>query len=578
MKILGINSFFEHPAVALSIDGQLVFALEDERITRIKHGKSYTPYKTYLPIDSIYAALKFADLKLSDIDEIAYSYDRWKHLASLWGCFTGHRLSSFHEEMTAFRAVSNVQRALASGYEIPRRYRDRITPSDFKKIKFRAWDHHLSHAASAFFCSGFDKSLVFVADGSGENACTSVYVGEGKDLKKIRQISLPHSLGFFYSFITEHLGFEPFSDEYKVMGLAAYGEDSFARQMAEILPISEDGGYRLDRAKLSNLAPLLGPARKASDPMTQQHKDIAKSTQIRLEQAVEALVLAAIKETGISKICVAGGTFLNILVNARLAALPQVSEMFVQPAAHDAGTAIGAVALSNIHHGGAAQLSYPSMFLGTEPSDAEIEKYLKVSNVSYTVLQDAPAEIADLLHKENIIALYRSRMEFGPRALGNRSLLASPISEKTRTKLNELKVREQFRPLAPLVMSEKFDDYFIGEKNRYMMFTVNVKDDVKAKIPAVTHADGTARAQVIYKEHDPYLYELLAQFEKLQGLPILINTSLNVRGKPIDESPYDAMASFYTSGVDYLVMGKYLIEHPSKMVAAEKTPAKKNAA
>jgi carbamoyltransferase len=564
MKILGINSFFEHPAVALLVDGELVFAIEDERLTRIKHGKSYTPYKTYLPVDSIHAALKFADLKLGDIDEIAYSYDRWRHLASLWGCFTGHRLSTFREEMAAFRSVSNIKVSLSSGYEIPRRYRDRLDPAYFSQIPLRAWDHHRSHAASAFFCSGFEQALIFVADGSGENACTSVYVGEGRTLKKIRQISLADSLGFFYSFITEHLGFEPFSDEYKVMGLAAYGNDAYAAEMREILPILPDGGYRVDRKRLRNLAPLIGPARLQGEPLTQQHKDIAKSAQARLEQAVEAIVLAAIRQTRINRICVAGGTFLNILVNARLAALPAVSDMFVQPAAHDAGTAIGAVALSNIHHGGAAQLSYSSMFLGTEPTADEIERYLKVSGVAYSILGDAPTEIAELLDRENIVALYRGRMEFGPRALGNRSLLASPVSEKTRVKLNDLKVREQFRPLAPLVMAERFDDYFRGEKNRYMMFTVEVKDEVKASIPAVTHADGTARAQVVYKEHDPFLHELLAQFERRQGLPILINTSLNVRGKPIDESPYDAMASFYTSGVDYLVMGRYLIEHPSK--------------
>lgn len=564
MNVLGINSFFEHPAVALATDGKLAFALEDERLTRVKHGKGYTPYKTYLPIDSIYSALRFADLKLADIDEIAYSYDRWKHLASLWGCFTGHRLSSFHEEIAAFRSVSNLQAAGAGGFEIPRRYRDRIDPNDFRKVAFRAWDHHLSHAASAFFCSGYDKALVLVADGSGENACTSVYVGTGKHLKKIRQISLPHSLGFFYSFITEHLGFEPFSDEYKVMGLAAYGEDRYAAQMGAILSIHSDGGYRIDRSRLHALSREIGPARHHGEPLTQQHKDIAKSAQLRLEQAVEALTLAALHETGLNKICAAGGTFLNILVNSRLAALPQVSDMFVQPAAHDAGTAIGAAALSNIRRGGQPQLTYSSMFLGTEASDAEVERHLKVSNVAYRVMTDAPAQIAELLHRENIVALYRSRMEFGPRALGNRSLLASPVSARTRAKLNDLKVREQFRPLAPLILSERFDEFFEGPKNRYMMFTVNVRDDVKARIPAVTHADGTARAQVIYREDDPFLHDLLVQFERREGVPILINTSLNVRGKPIDESPFDAMASFFTSGIDYLVMGKYLVEHPAR--------------
>lgn len=564
MKILGINSYFEHPAVALIIDDKLVFAIEDERLTRIKHGKSYTPYKTYLPIDSIYAALKSQNLKLSDIDEIAYSYDKWEHLRSIWGCFTGERLSSWKEELQAFVSAANVKASLSSGYEIPRRYRDRINPDDFKKIKIQEWNHHISHAASAFFCSGFDKALVFVIDGSGEKACSSVYIGEGKNLKRIKQISLPHSLGFFYSFLTEHLGFEPFSDEYKVMGLAAYGNDNYSSQMQELVLAQPNGGYKIDIHKLKNLLQLLGPKRKHSDPLEQSHKDIAKSAQICLEQTIENFVLQNIQETEIRDICLAGGTFLNILVNARLAGLKEINKVFVQPAAHDAGTAIGAAALSSIAHGGRHQIEYPSMFLGTQYTDEEVEKYLKQSNVEYTILGDAPSEIAQLLSDENIVALYRGSMEFGPRALGNRSLLASPKSERTRFKLNELKVREQFRPLAPLVPSEFFDEYFEGEANRYMMFTVKVKKEKRDRIPAVTHADGTARAQVIYQKHDPYLHKLLMKFNELQGMPIVINTSLNVRGKPIDESPYDAMASFYTSGIDYLVMNKFLIKHPSR--------------
>lgn len=351
MNILGINSYFEHPSVALISNGELVFAMEDERFTRIKHGKSYTPYKTSFPIDSIYAALNFHGITLADIKEIAYSYNKWIHLKSLWGCFTGHRMSSINEEIAAFRSVSNLKNAMCGGYEIPRSYRHIMNPKDFYHINIHEWNHHISHAASAFFCSGFDEALVFVIDGSGERACSSVYLGKGKYLKKIREISLPHSLGFFYSAITEHLGFEPFSDEYKVMGLAAYGENRYKDKLKSVINLSEDGGYKINIRLLKNLTLVLGPKRSYGAPIEQMHKDIAKSAQLCLEEAIEEFVKHAIKQTKINNICVAGGTFLNILVNARLAALKDVKSIFVQPAAHDAGTAIGSAALSAIKYG-----------------------------------------------------------------------------------------------------------------------------------------------------------------------------------------------------------------------------------
>ncbi len=567
MIILGINYYFEHPAVAIIKDGELIFAMEDERLTRIKHGKSYTPYKTYLPIDAIYSALKSCNLKSSDIDEIALSYNKWNHLKSLIGCFTGERLSSLQEELQAFNTACNFLPALKNGYEIPRRYRDLMEPSDFSTIKIKEWDHHISHAASAFYFSEAKEALVFVIDGSGERACSSVYLGREKNLKKLRQINLPHSLGFFYSFITEHLGFEPFSDEYKVMGLAAYGENKFQDEMKQLLQINEDGSYEVNIKLLKSLTTILGEKRKKEEPLQQIHKDIAKSTQVRLEEAVINLIKSAIKTTKVSDVCLAGGTFLNILVNSQIAKLPEVNSVFVQPASHDAGTAIGSAALSyysNNNHDAVDKIKYDGMLLGTEYTNDEIKKYLEQSGVDFEVMLNPAQRIAELLNKENIVAHYRGRMEFGPRALGNRSLLASPQSERTKYKLNELKVREQFRPLAPLVLDEYFHEYFDGEKNRFMMFTVNVKKDKRELIPAITHADGTARSQVVYKEHDPFLHELLNEFYNLSGLPILINTSLNVRGKPIDESPYDAMASFYTSGVDYLVMGHFLVKHPTK--------------
>jgi carbamoyltransferase len=564
MNILGINSFFEHPAVALISDGKLVFAIEDERLTRIKHGRKYSPYQTYVPFQAIYSALNSQNMTFKDINEIAYSYDRWAHLRSIWGCFINRRRSSFRQEISAFRAASNVLPSIKSGFEIPHHTKQIMSPDDLSNVRYKEWNHHLSHAASTFFCSGFSESLIIVSDGSGENVTTSIYLGKDRYLKKVAASILPHSLGFFYSCITQHLGFEPFSDEYKVMGMAAYGKDLYRQQMQELVSVKPNGLYAINAKKLFSLAPLLGTEREYNNTLTQEHFDIARSAQVRLEEVLEHIMLHFMKKHQTVNLCLAGGTFLNILANARLVSNPIVKNYFIQPASHDAGTAIGAAALSWVQSGGCPQLAWESMFLGTEYSDSEIEESLKQASLPYKKLSlsESIQTLAKLLSDEKIIALHRGRLEFGPRALGNRSLLASPRSTKIRAKLNSLKVREQFRPLAPLITSDSFETYFEGLPNRYMMLTVKARDIAKTKIPAVVHHDGTARAQVIYKEHDSYLYDLLKAFEARSEVPVLINTSLNVRGKPIDESPYDSLSSFFTSGIDYLMMGSYLVKNP----------------
>jgi carbamoyltransferase len=559
--VLGINSFFEHPAVALTIDGELVFAVEEERLTRIKHGRKYTPYKTYVPHESIGAALHFANLRSDDVNEVAYSYSPWRHAIAALGCLSGRRLSSVREELCAFISALNVKQALGSMHERSHRYAS-VLPFNFARTKFKAWDHHLSHAASAFYCSGFQDALVVVADGSGESACTSLYVGEGKKLRPLTRTVLPHSLGFFYSFVTDHLGFEPFSDEYKVMGLAAYGEARYAESLSRVLQCKPYGRYHVDMRQLRQLEPILGPKRARHEPIEQRHMDIARSAQSVLEGILINLVSHHLKQTGLRRLCTAGGVFLNCVANGRLSRLPALNAYFVQPAAHDAGTAIGAAALSSIRLGGPAQLRYPSMFLGTDYADEEIARALSEARIRYVrIEQDALAStLAGLLANERVVALFRGRMEFGPRALGCRSLLASPRCATTREKLNVIKGREQFRPLAPLVREEDYDRCFDGPPNRYMMFAVKAKPETARCAPAVVHADGTSRAQIVRSSDDPFLHETLTRFNDATGVPVLINTSLNVRGKPIDESPVDALCSFLTSGADALLIGRYLVE------------------
>jgi len=563
MNILGINSFFEHPSVALIVDGELVFAIEEERLTRVKHGKAYSPYTAYLPYASIYAALKFSGLNAADITNVAYSYNGAKHIrASITGALGGRRIKSLRQEIAAYMSLKNVRRELVENHILPVRYHDFWRRGDFASARFQEWDHHLSHAASAFYCSGFDRSLVIVADGRGEGSCTSVYIGNGGKLTKIASVDLPHSLGFLYSHLTYHLGFQPFEDEYKVMGLAAYGEPEFSSEMAQIIELLPEGRYRLNSSATSNLGGLLGPVRKSWEPLEQRHKNIARSVQGALEEALEHVVSHHLAQTGERNLCVAGGTFLNCVANARLSLLPAVDGFFVQPAAHDGGTAIGAAALTWSAAGKSPQLRYSSMLLGTEWSDEAIERALKETNLAYSRRsnQELIDETAKLLHDEYVVAFFQGRMEFGPRALGARSFLASPRSARTRERLNIMKAREQFRPLAPLVLDEHFDTYFEGRQNRYMMLAVKAKEATQISAPAIVHADGTSRVQVVREQDDKLLFAILTGFASKSGLPILINTSLNIRGKPIDESPIDAVASAVCSGVDAIVIGSFIVD------------------
>jgi len=562
MNIIGINSFFEHPSVALISNSNLVFAIEEERLTGIKHGKRYTPYKSYVPFDSIFTALRYQGLTIADIDEIAYSYNSITHLLSLFGCLTGQRISSLQEELAAFNSCRNIKSALQSDFEIPLKYQHILSPQKLKNVSYREWDHHLCHAASTFFSSGFDNALVVVADGSGEHDSTSVFVGKGKVLKRIANFPIPHSLGLFYSFITKHLGFEPFSDEFKVMALASYGQPRFKEAMNIILHPDNQRGYRVDVKALTNLVPLLGTARMPGTSLTDIHYDIASSAQKHLEMILESVIQHYASITKSRKLCLAGGTFLNCVANGVIASRGWFDDIFVHPASHDAGTAIGAATLSSIARGGDYRIKYDSMALGTSYTDEQVESILRHAKISYRRLDtlDLVQYLANVLAEGKICGLFRDRMEFGPRALGKRSLLASPTDKNMLKRINDLKGREQFRPLAPIVTEEAFPVFFDGWQNRYMLFTVQVRNEAKERIPAVTHVDGSSRVQVVKASDDKFLHDLLNCFAARTNIPVLINTSLNVRGKPIVEDPTEAISLFYTSGLDVMVIGNYLIE------------------
>ncbi|PZT72150.1 MULTISPECIES: carbamoyltransferase family protein [unclassified Streptomyces] len=566
MLIMGINSYFEHPSVALIEDGEVLFAAEDERFTGIKHGRRYTPFSSYLPVNAMHKGLAYIGRTAADLDEIAYSYHRWDHLKSLAGCLTGSRLSSLRDELSAFATLANLPHALRSGYEIPHRLRDRLRPEDLRGVPVREWRHHLSHAASAYYCSGWDNALVVVADGAGEKACTTVYEGRGKELRKITEEVLPNSLGHFYSFVTEHLGFEPFGDEFKVMGLAAYGEPRYKDVFDSIVRLGPQGRYTVDLRALRSLTAALGERRLPHQKIEQIHMDIARSAQARLEETLVHLVSHHARATGLRRLCLAGGTFLNCVANGRLAGLGLFDEIFVQPAASDAGTALGAAALSAIRRGGDAQLRYASFALGTSHDERSIAEAIDQSGAESEVLveKDMVERLARRLADGDICAVFRGRMEFGPRALGMRSLLASPLDPTMRKRLNVVKGREQFRPVAPLVADEAFDRYFDGHRDPYMLFTTKVRPEARDLIPSAVHADDTARVQSVPRDHDPFLHAVLTEFGRITGHPVLINTSFNVRGRPIIESPQEALGCFFSSGIEAMVMENRFIERRSR--------------
>lgn len=557
MIIMGINYFFEHTSVSIIKDGKLLFSSEEERFSGIKGGKRYSPFTIQFPYKTMYEGLKYLNLKISDIDAIALSYNKWKHLIGLMS-----KRWSYYDDYYALRNLFHIKHILCSDYEILQYMSDRITTNELRKIPILCFDHHLSHAASAFCYSGFDKSLVFVADCCGEKSCTSIYIGSNKGLKKIKSFNIPDSLGMFYGIVTKFLGFNMFQDEFKVMGLASYGKDIYRKEFSNIIKYDKNGNYKVNTQNLFNLSNFLGPARKKDEEITQRHKDIAKTLQSILEEILVNLLSYYNKKTSINKLCMAGGVALNCAANGKIYQAHIFDDIFVQPASSDAGTSMGAAALAWHKYTGKMQISFDNMYLGTEYSNDYIEEQLVNAKVKYKKLSDKElTEIIALeLKKGNVGGIFRGRMESGPRALGNRSVIADPTNFKMLDIINKIKGREMFRPIAPIVKEEKFDDYFIGKKNQYMLFTCLVRDNAKSKIPAVTHIDNTSRVQTITKESNPFIYSVIDEFEKITGVPVIINTSLNFKGKPIIESPIDAIGNFQSSGLDFLVIGNYFLE------------------
>ena len=576
MYTLGINAAFHDPAAALVCDGVVLAAAEEERFSHIKHGKRPVPFSTWeLPYNAIDFCLKKAGITLTDVDHITYSFDPIPLLGDHRDKLTveiplrpegtkqpidphnGPNWQNPYEGLF-LASLLNAPGHLVDG--VPLHLAKRFRRANLDTIgQWHFVNHHLAHAASAFLPSPHTKAAVLVIDGRGERATTSYWLGEDNKLTLLGEVHLPHSLGLLYEDMTEYLGFLRSSDEYKVMALASFGKPVHADYFRSLIHIGANGQYTIDQP---DFVARFGPARPKGSELLQDHFDIAHSLQLVLEETVLALLGWLHEKTGSNALCMAGGVALNCVMNARLRDQGPFPSLWVQPAAGDAGTALGAAMYVDAQQRNTSQRAYEmeNVYLGPAYTDDEIERFLQWSKLPYQRLTNVADEVAEYLAEGHIIGWFQQGMEFGPRALGARSILAPPFPASMQARLNDLKDREDFRPVAPVVLEEAADRYFLNaQKSAFMLFVNEVRPERRDEIPAVTHTDGTARIQTVNARQNPPYYALLKAFEQRTGVPILINTSFNTQGEPVVCSPRDAIESFWTSPLDALVIGSFML-------------------
>lgn len=535
MRFLGINAIFHDPAAALVADGHVVAAAEEERFSRRKHGKRPLAFSAWeLPEQAAAWCLRQAGLDPEDLDAVAYSYDP---------ALVRQRPDGDWEDL---RTTYAVRAPLFLATALP----------GLDPARVRFVPHHVAHAASAGLASPFRDCAVLVCDGRGENV--SHLAGRYRDgeLEVLAAQELPHSLGLMYEDVTAHLGFLRSSDEYKVMALASYGRPRHLESLRELIFTTPDGGFRVEPIDWNGYAKALAKGQ----PWTDDHADLAASVQARLEEVLLELARWLHERTGERRLALAGGVALNCVANTRLLAEGPFEEVWVQPAAGDSGTALGgALHLAQAH--GDRPAPMPGADLGRGFTDEELGAWLDVARVPHTRPADLAGAVAAELAADRIVAWFQGRSEYGPRALGRRSLLAHPGHARNTERLNDVKGREQFRPIAPMVLASRAADIF-GRgplPSPYMLFVHDVRPDWRARIPAVVHVDGTARVQTVEPGSDPLLAGVLAAFEARTGLPVLVNTSLNTAGRPMVDDPRDALECFGSSPVDVLALGPYLV-------------------
>ena len=560
MIVLGISCYYHDAAAALVIDGKTVAAVEEERFTRKKHDNRF-------PILAVRSCLEQARISVEDIDIV---------------CFYEKPLLKLERVLQTARTYDSKSSEYLteqfSHYIHERLFIENVLQKQIGytgKVLFI--EHHAAHAASAFYISPFQEAGIMTIDGVGEWASTCQYIGNGNRIEKIREIRYPHSLGLLYSTFTAFLGFKVNNDEYKVMGLASYGEPKYTDKIYRLIKLNSDASFRLNldyfsfmhsqtRMYNDNFIELFGEPRISDSAISQYHMDLAASVQAVLEEILVALGCDFHKLlNGIDNICLAGGVSLNCVANRRFIDETPFKQICIQPASGDGGAAVGA-ALEAYYRttNNERKIERNQTYLGPEFSREEIKSVLDANNADYIELSDDELfeKVAGLINDNFIIGWYQGRMEYGPRALGNRSIIANACNPDMKDILNSrVKFREDFRPFAPAVIEENTKDYFdISFESPFMLFTAPVQQGCGTKIPSVTHTDNTARLQTVSKQDNPRFHRLINTFGEKTGVPVIINTSFNVRGEPIVCSPEDAYRCFMKTDIDYLVMDNFLID------------------
>jgi carbamoyltransferase len=556
--VLGISCYYHDSAVALVDDDEIRFAIHEERLSRRKHDSRF-------PVLAIGGALDAAGLRINDIDRIVFYEEPLVKLRRLWDQVIDDWPRSrqiFEHDLPGF-----VHHKLPIGTQL------RTHMAFQRELEFCG--HHRSHAASAFFTSPFERAIVLTLDGVGEYDTAAVHLGDGNRLTKVRSIHFPHSLGLFYSVFTQYLGFEVNEGEHKVMGLAPYGRPRYLDKLiGPVLRLDKDGAFTLnrpffdfcrhdrhyDRALIEHLG--VAP-RRPDEPVCEEHHDLAASVQEALEIAMSGMLPPLMREYGTRDFCFAGGVALNCTANARMIRDLGIRS-HIHPAAGDAGGALGA-ALQSImrsEEAGPARRYRFTPYLGITYPEGVIGATLSLNNIPFRRSADIAEDIAAELASGKVVAILHGRDEWGPRALGARSILADPRRAEMKDHLNaKIKYREEFRPFAPVVKREAYGEWFetLGmAESPYMLYTHQALRP--AETPAVTHVDGTSRVQTVSAEQNNYLYRILDAFERRTGVPVLINTSFNLRGEPIVSSPSDALKTFFASGIDCLALEDFLVE------------------
>ncbi|HTJ25005.1 MAG TPA: carbamoyltransferase C-terminal domain-containing protein [Candidatus Limnocylindria bacterium] len=538
MRVLGINAVFHDPAAALVVDGRIVAAAEEERFTRRKHGKPCVPFSTWeLPEHAARWALRYGNVSPDRLDAVAYSYD--PDLAPADG-------AELHD----------------NEYEALRTYFVRRAPGflatllpGLDRAKVRFVPHHVAHAASAYLAGPHRDCAVMVLDGRGEQTSYLAGVVRGGELEVLRRVALPHSLGLRYEELTMHVGFQRSSDEYKVMALASYGRPHWRDELRAAMHADGDGGFIASPVDFARFV----PPRAEGEPFADGHADLAASLQAALQETMLELARWLHERSGMRALVMAGGVALNVVANAYLAEHGPFDDVWVQPAAGDAGTALGAALYVAREMGDEIQ-PMGSAALGRGWSDAEIEGWLRTAHVPYTRPPDIADAVAEVIERDGVVAWFQGRSEYGPRALGHRSLLANPRHAATLHRLNDVKGREQFRPVAPMTLLERAPRIFEGTfPSPYMLFVHTVKPEWTDKLQAVVHVDGTARVQTVDPAEEPLVARMLEAVERRTGVPVVVNTSLNTAGRPMVDDPRDALECFGSAPVDAMAIGPFLL-------------------